>query len=192
MKNIKVRDLMVPLSEYATVSQEATLLEALRSLEEAQLKFDQTKYRHRAILVYNKNKRIVGKISQLDILRALEPKYGQIKDKRISQLGFSRDFLKSTQEQYALFERPLEIIGREAAGIRVGDFMYSPTEGEYVEIHAPLSMAIHQLVIGHHQSLLVAEAGRIVGVLRLSDVFREICKVIKKGGAVNVGEAKKE
>jgi len=40
MKQTKVRDLMVPLSEYATVSEEATLYEAVMALEESQLKFD--------------------------------------------------------------------------------------------------------------------------------------------------------
>jgi len=192
MKNIKVGDLMVPLSEYATVSREATLLEAVRSLEEAQRKFDRTRYRHRAILVYDENKKIVGKISQLDILRALEPDHGNIRDSRTSQLGFSHDFLESMQEQYALFERPLEGLARKAAGMRAADFMYTPTKGEYVEIQAPLSMAIHQLVVGHHQSLLVTQAGSIVGVLRLSDVFRTICRVIKRVGASNADEAQKE
>ena len=40
MKQTKVRDLMVPLSDYATVSEEATLYEAVMALEESQLKFD--------------------------------------------------------------------------------------------------------------------------------------------------------
>ena len=68
MKSMKVKDLMVPLDEYATVSEEATLYEAVLALEEAQEKFDSLPYKHRAILVYNKKKRIVGKISQLDVI----------------------------------------------------------------------------------------------------------------------------
>jgi hypothetical protein len=35
MKSYSVKDLMVPLSEYATVSEDATLYEAVLSLEEA-------------------------------------------------------------------------------------------------------------------------------------------------------------
>ena len=73
MKTIYVKHLMVPLDEYATVSEEATLFEAVVALEKAQEKLDRTrfKYLHRAILVYDKNNNIVGKISQLDVLRAL-------------------------------------------------------------------------------------------------------------------------
>ena len=61
---------MVPLSDYATVSEEATLYEAVIALEKAQATFDQSRYRHRALLVYNNQNQIVGKISQLDILMA--------------------------------------------------------------------------------------------------------------------------
>ena len=54
MKTNKIEDLMVPLSEYATVIVGATLFEAILALEKAQGDFDQTKYRHRAILVLDK------------------------------------------------------------------------------------------------------------------------------------------
>ena len=52
MKILTVRYLMVPLSEYAVVSKEATLYEAVVALEKAQEKFDKTRYRYRAILVF--------------------------------------------------------------------------------------------------------------------------------------------
>ena len=57
MKSYSVKDLMVPLSEYATVTQDATLYEAVLALEEAQEKFEDkhTRYRHRAILVLDKD-----------------------------------------------------------------------------------------------------------------------------------------
>ena len=60
-----VRDLMVPLEEYATVPEEATLFEAVMALEQAQERLDRNRYKylHRAVLVYDKNKKIVGKIS---------------------------------------------------------------------------------------------------------------------------------
>ena len=57
--------------------------------------------------------------------------------------------------------------------------MYTPTEAEHVDIDATLDEAIHQLIIGSHQSLLVTEGGRVVGVLRLTDVFHEVMLAIK-------------
>ena len=61
-----VRDVMVPLAEYATVRDSATLFDAVLALEEAQDNFDKARYRHRALLVLDANRRVVGKISQLN------------------------------------------------------------------------------------------------------------------------------
>jgi len=156
------------------------MFEAVMALEKAQQAFDQTRYRHRAVLVYDTNKQIVGKVSQLDILKALEPKYEQIEDtKSISRLGYSRQFLKKMMDQFSLWNKPLDDICKKASSTKVKDFMYTPTEGEYIEESATLDQGIHQLIVGHHQSLLVTREKEIVGVLRVTDVFKEICNIIK-------------
>ncbi|UCF94035.1 MAG: CBS domain-containing protein [Desulfobacterales bacterium] len=180
MKSIRIGDVMLPLREYATVSQEATLYDAVRALEAAQENFDVSRDRHRAILAYDENRRIVGKLSQLDVLRALEPKYQKLGDLKTAQrFGFSRNFMSSMLSYYGLWQTPLEDICRKAAELRVKDIMYTPSEGEFVEADATLDLAIHQLVMGHHQSLLVTRDNEIVGILRLTDVFQRICSLIK-------------
>ena len=45
MREYFIRDLMVPLAEYATVSETATLYEAVLALEKAQEEFDHRRYR---------------------------------------------------------------------------------------------------------------------------------------------------
>ena len=82
MVKLKVKYLMVPLSQYATVLEDATLGEAIKALQTAQEEFDQTRDKHRAILVSDKNNRIVGKLSQLDVIRSLEPKYMKFDDRK--------------------------------------------------------------------------------------------------------------
>ncbi len=182
MKSKRVKELMVPLSEYATVSKEATLFQAVQALEKAQEEFDQTRYRHRAVLIYDENDAIVGKISQNDILRALEPKYEQLGDPNsLSRFGFPRTFQKTMMEQMQLWDKPLRDICRKAADLQVKSFMYTPQDGEYVPEDATLDEAIHQLVMGRHQSLLVTEGKkgkRIVGILRLTDVFKAVSEVM--------------
>ncbi len=174
-----VKDIMVKLSDYPTVSKEATLKEAVEALEEAQKKLDPTRYQHRAILVYDENKKIVGKVSQLDVLKALEPKYEQMKDSRsLTRFGFSHEFMKSLFNQYNLLDKPLDDIGKKTGKLKVKDIMYTPSDGEFVEETATLNEAIHQLVMGHHQSLLVTREGDIVGILRQTDVFKEVHEAI--------------
>jgi len=52
-------------------------------------------------------------------------------------------------------------------------------DDEFVHVTNNLSKAVHQLVMGCHQGLLVLDQNEIVGVLRLSDVFDEICAIMK-------------
>jgi len=172
VKRIKVKELMVPLAEYATVSEEATLSEAVKALEKAQKEFNHTRYRHRAILVLNKHNQVVGKLSQHDVIKALEPNYRRVQSlKSLDRFGISPALVKSMMEQYSLWDRPLESLCTTAAKEKVREIMYTPTEGEYIEEDASMDAAIHRLVIGHHHSLLVTRGRDIVGILRLTDVF---------------------
>lgn len=170
-----VKDIMVPLSEYPTVSREATLRDAVDALEKAQENLDPTRYRHRAVLVYDENKKIVGKVSQLDVLKSLEPKYEEMKDSRsLTRFGFSKEFMQSLFKQFNLLDKPLDDIGKKAGKLKVKEIMYTPSDGEFVDETATLNEAIHQLVMGHHQSLLVTRGDDIVGILRQTDVFKEV------------------
>ena len=180
METMLIKDLMVPLDEYATVPNSATLYDAVLALEEAQEKFDHLPYKHRAVLVYDSKDQIVGKLGQLDIIRALEPKYGEMGNiKSLSRFGLSRKFISSIMENNYLWEKPLTHICKKGADIKVKDFMHTPVEGEYVNEDASLEMACHQLVLGHHQSLLVTRGDKIVGILRLTDVFNNIFQIMK-------------
>lgn len=183
MKSIKVKELMVPLAEYATVSEDASLSEAVQALEAAQRNVEAGRERHRAVLVIDGGGRVVGKLAQVDVLRGLEPRYEEVeKLTETSRFGFSPDFLKSMLDQYGLWRKPLDQICRKASEIRVKAIMVTPGEGEYIQDEATLDEAIHQIVMGRHQSLLVRRGGDIVGILRLSDVFQKICEMIRACG----------
>jgi len=180
METPAVKDLMVPLYEYVTISEEATLYEAVTALEESKQSFDKKRHQHRAILVFDKNNHIIGKISQLDVIRSLEPGYEEMGHiKGISRTGFSPSFFKSMIEKYNLWQRPLDHICSKASEIKVKDVMYIPAESEYVEEGASLNEAMHQLIMGNHQSLLIKRDKKIVGILRLTDVFDEVYQRIK-------------
>lgn len=180
MKSIVVKEMMIPLEEYATVSEEADLFEAVRALEEAREKYSQNNYRHRAVLVYGADRRIVGKLSQLDVIRGLEPKYKGLDElKELSRFGVHPEQVHRMIKDYGLWNNPLEDICKSAARFKVKDVMATPTEKERIAENASLQEAVHQLVMGCHQSLLVTRGPDIVGVLRLTDVFSKISDLIK-------------
>lgn len=183
MKSKTVKEVMVPIDEYATVGEDATLIDAVMALEKAQLEFDQTRYRHRAILVLNKNNHIVGKISQHDVIKALEPHYQKIRSHEqdaLDRFGLSDFFTKAAMKEYSFWDKPLQNLCEKAVGQKVKDFMYMPSQGEFVEENATMDEAIHRLVIGKHHSLLVTRGKEIVGVLRLVDVFEMVFNELKR------------
>jgi CBS domain-containing protein len=183
MKEFSIAQLMIPLSEYATVSEDATLYDAVMALETAQEKYiyKHSQYRHRAVLVLDPKGKVIGKISQIDVLRALEPKYDEILEGRgLRGVGFSKKFLKTMLKDYVLFDSPLHDICRKASEQPVAKFMETPSEGEFIAETATLDEAVHLFVIGHHQSLLVTRGEDIIGILRLTDVFTAVFHMIKE------------
>lgn len=179
MQSILVKDLMIPLKDYATVSEDATLHEAVKALKEAQKEFDQSSYRHRAILVYDADGKIVGKLGQLDVLKALEPKYEDVfNPEGMDRYGINADYIRKMIRELGLLKPPLDDICRIVADVRVKNIMYSPTEGEYVPETATLGEAVLLLLAGHHQSLLVTREKEIVGIIRLTDVFEKVSDLI--------------
>jgi CBS domain-containing protein len=191
MKSYRVKDLMVPLSEYATVPEAATLLEAVKALRKAQDEFGRNRYQHRAILVFDANNHFVGKLSQHDVIEALEPNYksmgSDVNHGAMHRLGFSDAFVNSTLEQYHLWEMALENLCEKAVHLKVKDIMYAPGKGEFVNERTTMDEAIHRLIIGRHHSLLVTadhDAREIVGVLRLADVFEFVSDAMHECVAV--------
>jgi len=176
MKTITINDLMVPLEEYATISEDASFSDAIQALESAQQAFDQTKYRHRAVLVLDKAKRPIGKISQMDALKALEPKYKEIQaeDTKGTFRHFNRMFLNSMLEHHRLFDGSLDDLREKAAKTKVKEYMHTLSADECLNENATLDEAIHILIMGHQQSLLVTRKREIVGILRLTDVFTAV------------------
>lgn len=179
MKNELVKDLMIPLSAYATVSEDATLSEAVLALKQSQADFDQDKYRHRAILVMDNNQQIVGKVNLQAILKSLEPKYDDMfSDSEPAHMGFTRKYQKAIFESMKLWQDPLDKICEKAEQISVKSLMVPPKESAMIELDAPLGEAVHQLVLGRHQSLMVTTDNKVIGVLRLTDVYEFVSDAI--------------
>lgn len=176
MHKYLVKDLMVSISEYATVEIGTPLIEAVQILEKAQAKYTGSKYQHRAFLVMDKCGNVVGKITQLNALQAIEPKFDFVNDiAEIKKFNFSEDYMV---ELRAMYREQGKIINKKTLAIaskkKVEEFMQSHSPGEYISETGSLDQAIHKLVTGKHLSLLVTKDDKITGVLRVADVFTAV------------------
>ena len=179
MENRSVRDLMLPLDEYATVSSEETIREALRALDKAQLGITHDRHHHRAILVLDKQREVMGKLSRWAILRSLEPKIFTPGDTTaLDAAGLSSEFIGRLEEGIASRFGNLPALCSTASKTKVIEAMVPLDES--IDENASLMDAIHQLVTTHVQSMPVTRDKKTVGVLRLSDVFEEVADIIRK------------
>ena len=179
MKTRHVRELMVPIADYATIHADATIGEAILALENENKRHGDKPYRHHSLVVIDANRHAVGRLSQIDIMHALEPRYGELGDARwIGQSVFSRRALVALRETFQLWERPLDEVCRGMGDVHVRDFMQIPREGEFVEDTDTMNVAIHRIVMGRHHSLLVTRDREIVGILRSTDLFNTFYEML--------------
>jgi CBS domain containing-hemolysin-like protein len=192
--SLSVKDLMVPRDQYASIAADSTLAEAALVLREAQKleqSIDPGRHRDRAILVLGQDGAVIGKLSMLNILRGLLPRYARVEGSRASSMaatrvGSARLMIDSQEKDAGLWNKPLSNLIAKASKVKVRELLRRIADGETVDMAASLDTALHQMVMGRFQSLLVTSDGEIVGILRLTDVYEAISKLLRAhhGGKV--------
>jgi len=168
MTDQRVRELMIPLAEYAVVKDTATLGQAVTALDEAQ-KSVQDRQPHRAVLVVNSRGDVVGKIGHWALLRALEPDlHGDIDKAALHRAGVSDQYISTMVAHSKLFQDNLDDLCSRAVGLPVRQVM-TPVDDSIRE-EATLGEAMHKMIVAQTLSLLVTSGGTASGVLRLSDL----------------------
>lgn len=170
--------MMIPRDSFPVVRENATLLEALEVLETAQQSLPEGRQPYRAVLVVNSEGEITGKIGQLAFLKALEPKYAALGDlDQLARAGVSDEAQSLMMEHFRFFQDDIKDLCRMARMVLAKDAMHPLIES--VEENASLNDALHQIVFYQTLSVLVTRQGKIVGILRLSDLFEEIAQQMK-------------
>ena len=178
MAQSTVRDLMIPLEEYAVVGPEASLYDAVLALDSSQRTLPAGRQPHRAVLVVGADGRVIGKLGHLAFLKALEPRYDAMGDlATLSRVGLSGDFISSMMGHMQLWKDDFEDICQRARHTRIKDVMRPVTES--IPADAPLREALHSIIVHQSLSLLVTRDGEVVGILRLSDLFAAVTQQIR-------------
>jgi len=153
-KNIK--HLVIPLTDYPHMPYWGTLREAIVQLNVAY------ETEHHTVLVFDEAYKLVGMLLQKDILKGLQPKFAQHYQEGIPI--FWDDLLKSaTQKQ---LDRPVkEFMSEITATIDVSDSVLK---------------ASHIMVDKDIYLLPVMEGNKLIGVVRMGDLFHEITNAVLK------------
>ncbi|MDO8890710.1 MAG: CBS domain-containing protein [Sulfurimicrobium sp.] len=159
----QIRDILVPLADFPHITHEASIRDAFAVLQNNQ---QTAGWRFRHLLVLDAQETLVGILGIRDLLRALMPGY-----------------LKATTAQHVAGALPddtsLSILWqdsfvaqcRQMNEVRVGSYM-TPVRCT-VQAGDPLTRAAY-LMISHEVNMLpVLDGRRVVGVVRIVDVFNQ-------------------
>ncbi|HMK34236.1 MAG TPA: CBS domain-containing protein [Desulfomonilaceae bacterium] len=180
MSEPKVRDLMLSSYQCATVSENASLCEAVIVMEATRKMYQRWDYRPRIVLVLNEKQNVIGTVRHYDILRALEPHY---KEFGLTPQAFgsetATEFIQSTYQHFDMWKGDLEARCKKASELKVTHLMKTPARTEFINVEIPLCEAIHRMLMGNHPSLIVSDSGGFLGILRMSDVANYVINTLK-------------
>lgn len=170
---------MVPLDQYPKVKVDGTLIEAVRVLEAARKAMPSGRQPYQAVLVIDEAGRVVGKIGQLALLKALEPR-NQVADDmdRLARAGVDDRSLNRALEHSRIFQQEFPERCLSAGHAPVKRFMHPVTE--HIDEDALLCEAINSLVDWQTLSLLVTRGTEPVGLIRLSDMADEVGRLMRE------------
>jgi len=170
----RVGQIMVPLAQYPSVRDNATLRDAIAIIENAQLEVSLRKSLPRALLVYDEIDVFVGYVRRRDLMRGLEPK------SLVSRPLEYRKKLFDVQIDPNLSEMSYDHVVkgiREQGNRPVSDVM-RPIEAT-IEADDHVIKAVYEMVSSDLNLIPVLDDGQVVGVVRSVDVFHELALLVR-------------
>lgn len=168
----KVRDVLVPIAEYPQVHRDSSVHDAFAILHRKHMAAG---WRYRRLLVFDKDETLVGLLGLQDLLRALMP-----------------DYLKATaaQPRFAgplVDDASLSLLWQDSFDAQCHYVAEAPVERYMVPVHDtvriddPLMRAAYLMVAHGADMLPVLEGERVVGVVRIVDVFNHAATEVLNG-----------
>ena len=170
----RVREIMIPVEQYPSVRDKATLREAIAKIEEAHLEVELRRSLPRVLLVFDEIDVLVGTVRRRDIMQGLEPKYLLSKPLEYKKKLFDIDVDPNLAE--LSYDRVIRGI-REQANRPVSDVM-RPIEA-ILDAEDHVMKAVQEMVALDISLIPVLQEGRLVGVVRSVEVFHELARLVK-------------
>ena len=174
MKKIFAKESMIPITDYVRVNKSDTLVGVLQALEDAR---QAKEHAHRDAIVVDDNGAFVGKVTMIDIFRALEPNYKKIAGGQ-STGTLTRNFVMKAVKEFNLWAEPEQSICQRGGQKTVADVMHLPESFEYIQEDETLEKALNLYVMGVHQPLIVKKGDTVTGILRFGDIFEVVRKAL--------------
>ena len=184
-ENKKVKDIMAPIEDYDRLNIDAQLCDAMSILKRNYelLKTGDSRNFHKTLLVVDGKNDIVGKLSMYDLIRGLVPEPAKkpevSKAYNAMRSGRARDVAAQVgdiQEHFSWLKSSFTELIKQEAHKNVKDIM-SPIQKSSLKAEDKVTEGIYTLFKDNVRQQFVQSEGKIVGVINLNAIFRELLEV---------------
>jgi len=167
----RVRDIMIPIEDYTTISPDRPVKEGIKELVKSfEVNFSSSKLitkGHRSILVFKPGGDLVGVLSIFDLIRKLRPGYlSAPKPSTADWVQYSAMFWSGLFTKQA----------KDLANKKIGDIMSPPPPS--IPDDSNLMDATNLLFETQSRRLVVMRKNKVVGVVREQEIFLCVANMI--------------
>ena len=156
--------LMIRLEDYPHIPYWFTLRQAMAIVREATVKFEGS-FEPRAVLVFDEKYQLMGILALRDIIIGLEPKF--LQETSLIKMDPSLTVLLGDFCGPKMKEQSQKPVSEVMSPIKVT-----------VNASDPIAKALYLMIKENLGLLPVMQGGKVTGILRLSDLFGEISKIV--------------
>jgi CBS domain-containing protein len=160
----QVRELIIPLEDYPHIPYWFTLRQAMAIVREASIKFEGS-FEPRAVLVFDEKYQLLGLLTLRDIIKGLEPRF--LKETELVKTDPSLTVLLGDLFGPNLKAQSQQPVSEVMSPIRV----QADAQDNFVK-------ALYLMVKADVGLMPVLESGKVIGILRLSDLFNELSRLV--------------
>jgi CBS domain-containing protein len=160
----KVKDLMIPLEDYPHIPYWFTLRQAMAIVREAAVKFEGA-FEPRAVLVFDEKYQLMGMLTLRDIIKGLEPRF--LHETNLVKMDPNLTIILGDLFGPGLREASQKPVSEVMSPIKV------TTNGE-----DDIAKALFLMIKEDVGLMPVVQDQRVAGMIRLSDLFKEISDMV--------------
>jgi CBS domain-containing protein len=158
------KDMMIPLEDYPHIPYWFTLRQAMAIIREAAVKFEGG-FEPRSVLVFDEKYQLMGILTLRDIITGLEPKF--LQETGLIKMDPSLTVLMGDFFGPKMMEQSQRAVSEVMSPIKVT-----------VNAEDPITKPLYQMIKENLGLVPVMRGGKVAGMLRLSDLFGEISRMV--------------
>lgn len=189
LERLKIKKWIHPVDNFPRISYRASLMEAVAALKKADASCQAGRYAQRTLLVHDAAGSIIGKLSPIDIVAALE---SHCKRSKANMGRWPASLFMALLEKLGKYllpgRNPLAEHWQKAHRINMLPHIKRSSSSNIIGANDTMELAFHLFATGRHDSLFVVQKNEIKGLLLFADVYEGISTFLQSCPLAQLGD----